>query len=352
MSAARNCPLLYQLNALQIQPLQHYPSYDTMLDPDDVIPSRYEEDEPDATAPDPEPPPLHINPNINIGDAYTPPIARTVQLRRIKIHSITKHKVDPPPHLEQNLTTIVRAQLDTGADITCANIKAVLHNYKPYTQSFPCKVRLVGAIGNDGDKNMGVYPLGEGTLHVPASTSSGHMPVRCVYSPHLTSTLLCEDDILRSQNNLRLRDFTTTIVKYYEAGTFSLKCQHLKQKNKQFCTHGIITIGNKCYAQPLILPDLPATHPDANECDSFDSALIHDRQFARDCCNSTIQNVKLFQQRSHEYLVDQLRSLPENYSTLSTDAMMKNATDVNAIRAQTERLSWHQRLSHPSDDST
>ena len=215
---------------------------------------------------------------------------------------------------------------------------------------------------------MRMCPLGEGTLHVPASTSFGHTPVRCVHSPHLTSALLCEDGVstLLTQQvlfHVKMMSFVHKTIfdcvrlhnndsKCCEAGTFSLKCQHVKQKNKQFCTHGIITIGNECCAQPLILSDLPATHPDANKHNSFDSAPIHDWQFACDCHNSTTQNVKLFQQQSHEHLVDQLRSLPENHSTLLIDTVVKNAADVNAVRAQTERLLWqtHQMPSQNLSD--
>ena len=103
--------------------MQHYMSHDTVLDPDDFIPSPFELDKPDEPTPDPEPPPLQMSQNTNFGDACTPPVARTVQLRQIKIHNITKHKVDQPPHSRRNLTTVVRAQLDTGADITCTTSK-------------------------------------------------------------------------------------------------------------------------------------------------------------------------------------------------------------------------------------
>ena len=263
MSDAFNCPLLYQLNSLQIQPLQSYNSCDTELDPDDILPSDFNHDEPEPPIPLPKKDSLPVDTNLNIVTAYTPPLARDLQIRQIRVHSITKHQVDPAPNLKRDLTTVIRAQLDTGADITCTNLLHVLHDYKPYTKSFPCRVRLVGAIGNNGDENLGIYPLGEGLLHIPASTTIGYIPVRCVYSPHLTSTLLCEDDIIRTQAHLRLRDFTTTIVKYYEAGTFSLTCEH-KNRRRQFAIHGIITIGNKCYTQPLIIPSLPPTHPDAN----------------------------------------------------------------------------------------
>ena len=231
MSDAQNCPLLYQLNSLQIQPLQSYNSCDTELDPDDLLPSDFNHDEPEPTLQTPKKDMLPINTDVQIVDAYTPPLAHDLKIRRIRIHSITKHQVDPPPKLQRNLTTVIRAQLDTGADITCTNLLHVLHNYKPYTKSFPCRVRLVGAIGKNGDENLGIYPLGEGFLHIPASTQNGYIPVCCVYSPHLTSTLLCKDDIIRTQKHLRLRDFTTTIVKYYKAGTFSLTCNHKHKRN-------------------------------------------------------------------------------------------------------------------------
>ena len=152
-----------------------------------------------------------------------------------------------------------------------------------------------------------------------------------MYSPHLTSTLLCEDDILRSQRHMRSRDFTTTIAKHCEAGTFTLKCVHTKHPHKKFAVHGIIAIGNKCHTQPLIMPNLPANHPDANECNSLDSALIEDRQFARDCCHSTIKNTQLFQQRSHECLAEQLQHLPNNCGSLSVNDVVKNATDVLSL---------------------
>ena len=98
------------------------------------------------------------------------------------------------------------------------------------------------------------------------------------------------------------------------------------------------------------MPNLLATHPNANEFNSFDLAVLADKEFARDCCKGTINNINRFQQRVHTYLVEQLHTLPNDYTELPIDAMIKNATDVNAIRSQTERLLWHQRLGHTSDD--
>ena len=152
MSDASKCPLLYQLNSLQIQPLQSYNSCDTELDPDDILPSDFNNDEPELPIPTPKKESLPIDTNVNVVTAYTPPLAHNLQIRQICIHSITKHQVDPAPKLQRDLTTVIRAQLDTGADITCTNLVHVLHNYKPYTKSFPCCVRLVGAFGDNGDK--------------------------------------------------------------------------------------------------------------------------------------------------------------------------------------------------------
>jgi len=86
----------------------------------------------------------------------------------------------------------IRAQLDTGAMVTCTNLLHVFHDFRYYDTKFPCRKRLTGAI----DKSVGILPLGEGTLHVPAINRQGYVAVKCLYSPHLTSTLLSENDIL------------------------------------------------------------------------------------------------------------------------------------------------------------
>ena len=76
MSDAINCPLVYQLNSLQIQPLQSYNSSDTELDPDDILPSDFNQDEPELHIPVPTIQQLPIRTKLDIVDAYTPPLAR------------------------------------------------------------------------------------------------------------------------------------------------------------------------------------------------------------------------------------------------------------------------------------
>ena len=136
MSNAHKCPLVHRLNSLQIQPLQSYASHDTFVHPDDHIDIG---DETSFIVKD-NIEPLIENYDRTSGDAYTPPLAKQLALRRINIHSITRHKVPDPPKLHHNLVTAICAQLDTGADITCTNMKDCLHDYRSYDKSFPCKI--------------------------------------------------------------------------------------------------------------------------------------------------------------------------------------------------------------------
>ena len=101
--------------------------------------------------------------------AYAPPTSHRV--KRIRVNSINTDQIipDPPfiPHTD--VPTTIRAQIDTGADLTCTNLIEILHDYSSYSKSFPCRIKLVGAV----DSNDGIYPLGEGYIHVPASTKQG-----------------------------------------------------------------------------------------------------------------------------------------------------------------------------------
>ena len=69
----------------------------------------------------------------------------------------------------------VVAHLDTGAKVTVTNLQYILHDYKPYTESFKCPVRLIGAI----DKSNAIYPEGEGYLSIPAEIKTGYIHVKC-----------------------------------------------------------------------------------------------------------------------------------------------------------------------------
>ena len=46
MSDAHKYPLIHQLNSAQIQPFHHHPSHDMCADPDNILPSEFNDDEP------------------------------------------------------------------------------------------------------------------------------------------------------------------------------------------------------------------------------------------------------------------------------------------------------------------
>ena len=130
-----DCPILHQLNAVHLQSMDNIISTDTIVHPNDVAHDPFTDDEIDTTWTSKLPPPEQSGPpessdHLN-GDPYTPPLAASVTLCRININDISKHNVPKPPSLSHDMTNVVRAQLDTGANITCSNLIDVLHDYRP-----------------------------------------------------------------------------------------------------------------------------------------------------------------------------------------------------------------------------
>ena len=52
---------------------------------------------------------------------------------------------------------------------------------------------MTGAVGSNN-----VYPFGEGKTYLPAAVPCGYIVIRCFYSPHLSSTLISPQDILKT----------------------------------------------------------------------------------------------------------------------------------------------------------
>jgi len=155
-----------------------------------------------------------------------------------------------------------RAQLDTGAMVTCTNLLHILHDFRYYSydSKFPCTTRLTGAI----DKSVEIFPLGEGSLHVPAINRQGFVAIKCLYSPLLSSTLLSENYILLTSEDSETGYSGQTIDKSFtknrSTGNFSLIYHHKLRRRQDILLHGIIVAG-QCYTHPLRLPDLPIDHP-------------------------------------------------------------------------------------------
>ena len=59
--------------------------------------------------------------------------------------------------------------------VSCTDKLHILHKYCAYDKSFPCPLKLSGAVSTSED----VLPLGEGFLHVPAINQQDFVAVRC-----------------------------------------------------------------------------------------------------------------------------------------------------------------------------
>ena len=94
----------------------------------------------------------------------------------ITVNAIKIDKDDP---------TAVCGQFDYSDDVTVTILLIYLHYYKQYNTKFKYLVKLTGAVGTND-----MYPLGEGFLHLPAPTPSKFLAVCCLYSPHLSATLV------------------------------------------------------------------------------------------------------------------------------------------------------------------
>jgi len=60
----------------------------------------------------------------------------------------------------------IRAQVDTGAHVSCTDQQHMLHGYREFTRSSPSPVKLMPATVNSD-----AVPKGVGYLHVPAKNS-------------------------------------------------------------------------------------------------------------------------------------------------------------------------------------
>jgi len=75
-------------------------------------------------------------------------------------------------HLDDDLD-VIRAQVDTGAHMSCTDQLHMLHGYPDLTRSLPSPVKLMPAtIGSDA------APKGFGYLHVPVKNTKGFLAVQ------------------------------------------------------------------------------------------------------------------------------------------------------------------------------
>ena len=114
----------------------------------------------------------------------------------------------------------------------------------------------------DEQGETGVIPEGDGYLLIPAANDTGYIPIKAVYSPHLTSTLIGENCIMGETKRERNQYTTQTITKHLNESTFSITCVHQRTKalNLQI---GSVLINGQPYSHPLISLDLKKDNPHA-----------------------------------------------------------------------------------------
>ena len=150
-----------------------------------------------------------------------------------------------------------------------------------------------------------IVPSVQGWLQLQANTKQGYIDVLCFYSPHFTSTLLSDQDVLRSTKFAKEYQ-DQTMVKYFDLnddkingdlaskgcvdilhpgyqmdyGSCTLTCIHHNHKRMNIEIPEIVC-GGLCFILPLILPDLPKDHLKATLLNSPQLAYKYDPKFKK-----------------------------------------------------------------------
>ena len=285
-------------------------------------------------------------------DKGNPDHKKDTKVMTIENSSILDSVPRDPLQASQYFIEGLRGQLDTGAKVTCTNQRHLLHRYKPYNSIRKCPVNLTAAI--DGSK-VSTIPEGSGYLRIPVPNNNGYIDVFCYYSPRLSSTLISENGIFGGTTPAK--KFTgQSIHKFFTSehnldGNLTLICHHRYSHSQDIVMHGVIKDG-QCYTHPFILPDMPDDSPYANCATSSTYALKADPTFKEECdraSETAINNYRTDLWREINTIKDQSQSSPWG-SFIPFRAMIEESIPINAIKARTAKLLWHQRLGHPCDE--
>ena len=260
---------------------------------------------------------------------------------------------DPVPNSELNFES-KRAQVDTAAMVSCTNDLSIIHHYKPYTDRKPSPVRLKAAI--KGQRY--VVPLGHGYIRCPSP--HGFADCHVYYSPQLTGTLLSPEDVIKTTPEPASAYRGQVLYKWYpddddgqlSFGNMTLVCYHKRVAAKDIVLHGRI-IGGQTFTHPLILPDHPASSLYASVTQSIQEAKKSDKSFATTCINAVCSELHHAKLRTRHELGNAIRDAPHQFANLNLrgiKTLSEASIPVYAIKADTEKLLWHQRLNHCCDD--
>jgi hypothetical protein len=178
----------------------------------------------------------------------------------------------------------------------------------PFTADAPCRTCLVSA---DGHRYV---PIGYGILRVPAPNSLGCVPVYCFHTPEeMPSCIVSPSTIERLTPN----HTGTALRKHPEAGVFTFTVHDALRASENVELHGILDAG-LCHTAPILLPHQPElASPDASDSLHFDDL----------------------------HLSPSLVSDPADASTT-----IESEHYMHKLLVRADRLLWHQRLAHCSDN--
>ena len=229
----------------------------------------------------------------------------------------------------------IRAQLDTGARVSCTNQKHLLHEYRPYNSSRPCPIRLTAAI--DGSKqDNAATPTGSGYLHLPAPNLLGYIKVFCYYSPRLAATLISENDLYGPTRAIQ-KDFSgQSIHKIFLdkesrlTGNLTIICHHRRSTARNIVLHGAI-INGQCYSHPILIPDLNEDSPYANCATSYNFAMKTDQEFQQACDDASRKAINYFRYDVYKSLATLHQQVRDNNVTKYVDDSFSTTVDVNRL---------------------
>ena len=152
-----------------------------------------------------------------------------------------------------------RAQMDTGTMASVTGKLHILHHYRPFTKDFPCPIRLKPATeGSD------TTPKGMGYMFIEAPNEEGFLAAQTFYHPDIRTTVINEQDLVRSPNS-KPSDFRSErLEKHHDSGTWTYTGYHKIKSSKNVVVHGVV-IDGKCYTHGLILPTFDRDHPLASQ---------------------------------------------------------------------------------------
>ena len=164
-------------------------------------------------------------------------------------------------------------------------------------------------------------------LQVQPQTKLGFIDVLCYYSPHFTSTILLDQDVLRStkfakkycgqamikyfelddekiNKDLVAKDCINVTLLYYQMdyGHCTLICIHHNQKRRNIEIPDIVR-GGLCFTLPLILSDLLKEYPQATLLNSSILTYKNNLKFRKECDELAMQSMYEHQEKQHKDLM-------------------------------------------------